>query len=102
MLSACARHKKAPVELIGTGDEFYKIAISEIGGTPNLDLALLARAVTYINRVHEIPLNADEISWFSQTLRALIEVARPNVLIDDDGRLFLQDLLDGIDIALGD
>jgi len=86
-LALSIRRLGAPVELNGTADEFYKIAIAEIGGSPNLDLALLARAVTYINRVHAIPLNADKISWFSHTLRALIEVARPNVLIDDDGRL---------------
>lgn len=75
MLSACAQHKKAwlgaPVELNGTAGEFYKIAIAEIDGSPNLDLALLARAVTYINRGHAMRLNADKIGWFSQPEKSI-------------------------------
>jgi hypothetical protein len=101
-LALSVRRLGAPVELNAIADESYKIAIAEIGESPNVDLALLARAATYINRAHGSPVKADKISWFSHTLRALIEVARPNVVIDDDGRLFLKDMRDGIDEALGD
>jgi hypothetical protein len=93
----------APIDLAmirAIVDEFYKIAAAEIVDSPNVDRALLARAVTYINRVHSIPLEADEISWFTHTLRALIEVARPNVIVGDDGTHFLKEMRAGIDEAL--
>ena len=38
----------------------------------------------------------NDTEWFGEMLRALIEVARPNSGLDDQGKEFLNDMLDGI------
>ena len=76
----------------------YKKAVFECESIENLGCttSTIIRAVHYINQAHAMPPIKDDIQWFSNTLRALIEVACPNAGLEGEAREFLVDMNRGI------
>ena len=66
--------------------------IEGLGGS----IEIVTRAVYYIEQAHTIPPIKDDINWFSNTLRTLLEVACPNAGLDGKAREFLKDMINGI------
>lgn len=64
------------------------------------DRALITRAVRYLTNVHAIPPMGDDVRWFSEMLSAVLEIARPNVGVNEEDREFLTDMADGIKSSL--
>lgn len=84
-------------EIISLAGNYAAIAKSELA--PGLiEEPVVARAIRYIAQAHGMPMD-DDTRWFSQTLRALLEVACPNSGLDEQGREFLPDMLAGIEQA---
>jgi hypothetical protein len=77
-------------------NRFAQIAADLVSEPLNIDRPLLARAVTYLTQAHAIPPMGDNTQWFADMLSALIEVARPNSGLDENGKAFLADMLEGI------
>ena len=69
----------------------YEI-IEGLGGS----IPLVTRAVCYIEQAHAIPPIKNDVRWFRDTLRAVLEVACPNTGLQGEAREFLIDMLKGI------
>jgi hypothetical protein len=65
-----------------------------------IDVPLIARAVRYLTRIHAIPPMEEDTRWFKEMLQAVLEIARPNNVVDGNARPFLKDMLDGINLSL--
>jgi hypothetical protein len=81
---------------------FLAIAVDRIYLPLDIDRALVNRAVRYLTHVHAIPPMGDDTLWFSHMLSAVLEVARPNSVVDEENKAFLEDMADGIKSARGD
>jgi hypothetical protein len=66
-----------------------------------IDEAVITRAVRYITQAHGMPIG-DDTDWFEHMLQALLEVARPNSGLDQSGREFLADMIDGIQSSMSE
>lgn len=66
--------------------------VAELGGS----ISLVIRAVHYLGQVHAIPPMKDDIDWFSDSLRILLEIAVPNSDVQGQAREFLLDMQGGI------
>jgi hypothetical protein len=44
----------------------------------------------------------DDTLWFSHMLSAVLEIAGPNAVVDEQNKAFLKDMADGIDSAISD
>jgi hypothetical protein len=42
----------------------------------------------------------EDTQWFYEMLRVVLEIARPNTVVDDENKAFLQDMLHGIGKSL--
>src|SRR5579871_4366496 len=69
---------------------------ARFGEALGIDVALVTRAVHYLNQAHAMPPMDDDTVWFSNMLDAVIEIARPNTGLRGEARAFLRDLLEGI------
>jgi hypothetical protein len=97
-LARTAKWAQRPIdseEITELAGKFESVAISRVYEPLNIDVTLVARAVRYITQAHGMP-TGDDTGWFDEMLRALIEVARPNSGLDERGKEFLNDMLDGI------
>ena len=85
-------------EILALAADFAKIAKSQIvhGEGLRIDAPLITRATRYLTQAHAIPPMADDTEWFSNMLVAVLEVARPNSGLDEQGQAFLTDMLEGI------
>jgi hypothetical protein len=88
-------------EILRLADRLALIARGQVYAPLDRDVALVARAVHYLTNAHGMPMGEDT-KWFSETLRAVLEVARPNSGQDGKGREFLRDMLEGIESSLDD
>jgi hypothetical protein len=81
---------------------FLEIAKSRIFISDNvrIDTPLITRAIHYLRQAHGMPMDKNDAGWFSSMLTALLEVARPNTVLDDRGQEFLKDMREGIDSLL--
>ena len=61
------------------------------------DPNLITRAVLYLSESHAMPPMKEDITWFSNMLEALIELACPNVIHSGKSAEFLYDVEDGIE-----
>ena len=91
--------KPVDVDLIQDfSNKLYHEAIAQyelikgLGGS----IPLVTRAVSYIEQAHAIPPIKNDIEWFSQSLRVLLEVTCPNAGLNGEARKFLLDMLNGI------
>ncbi|MEJ1385795.1 MAG: hypothetical protein RPV21_15710 [Candidatus Sedimenticola sp. (ex Thyasira tokunagai)] len=66
--------------------------VSELGGS----IPMVTRAVHYLEQAHAIPPMKNDIYWFSDALRTLLEVACPNSGLKGQAREFLLDMENGI------
>jgi hypothetical protein len=89
-------------EITALGEKLYEIAKSEVNSELEIDVLLITRAVRYLGQVHAMPPLDDNTVWFSEMLRAVLEIARPNAAVDDENKEFLRDMLHGIKRSLGD
>lgn len=64
------------------------------------DRALVTKAARYLTHVHAIPPCGDDTRWFSEMLSAVLEIARPNVGVEEEDKEFLRDMADGIKSSL--
>jgi hypothetical protein len=88
-------------EITALANRFEAIARSRVTESLGIDGALLARAVQYITQAHGPPFGDDTL-WFEFMLSAVVEVARPNSGLDQDGQAILHDMLDGIQSSLAE
>ena len=63
-----------------------------------IDVELIARAVRYIVQAHATP-HGEDLIWFDHTLRALLEVARPNAEISGNALMFVSDMRDRLAVS---
>jgi hypothetical protein len=88
-------------EITTLAERFTAIAKDQVVEGLSIDLPLIERAVTYITQAHGMPTR-DDTDWFEYTLRALLEVARPNSVLEVSGKAFLLDIEAGIHSQLED
>ena len=91
-----ARKPVDSAEITALGEKLFKIAQDQVSPELEIDLPLIARAVRYLGQVHAIPPMDDNTVWFSEMLRAVLEIARPNTGVNDENKEFLRDMLHGI------
>jgi hypothetical protein len=89
-------------ELTGFASRLARISKNFLSEELEIDEALVARAVGYLTQVHAIPPMDEDTRWFTEMLRAILEIARPNTVVDEDNKEFLRDLLHGIEQSLRD
>jgi hypothetical protein len=87
-------------EITALADKLYEIAKGQVSPELEIDLPLITRAVRYLAHVHAMPPMADDTGWFTEMLRAVLEIARPNSVLDEDDKEFLRDLQYGIEKSL--
>jgi hypothetical protein len=82
----------------------YEIALERVDETEGLHVTipLVTRAIDYLRQTHALPPLKENTEWFQSMLDALLEVARPNVRLEGNGRLFLKDLQQGIKESLSE
>jgi hypothetical protein len=85
-------------EILSYADAIYDVALDECEANESLgcSISTVIRAIHYINQAHAIPPIKGNIQWFSNTLRAVIEVAYPNAGLEGEAREFLVDMNRGI------
>ena len=82
-------------------DGYVKLArdheryLIDSGRDPNM----LCRAVRYMASALAVPAFAGDMSWFSNSLETLLELAYPSITLDQHSGAFLHDIEDGIAIA---
>jgi hypothetical protein len=88
-------------EIRDLAGRFLEIAKSHIFISDELriDTRLVARAVRYLTQAHGMPMGEDT-GWFASMLTAVLEIARPNSGLDEQGQAFLKDMREGIDSTL--
>jgi hypothetical protein len=89
-------------EITAVAEKFFKIAKQQVSPELKIDIPLVTRAVRYLGQVHAMPPMDDNTVWFSEMLRAVLEIARPNTGVEEENKAFLRDMRDGIDQSLGD
>lgn len=87
-------------ELTKFADKLVVLSKDFVCEALDIDEALIARAVRYLTQVHAIPPMQEDTRWFTEMLRAVLEIARPNTGVDADNKEFLRDLLHGIEQSL--
>ena len=90
------------VEITAVAAKFFEIAKQQVSPEPEIDIPLITRAVRYLGQVHAMPPMDDNTVWFSEMLRAVLEIARPNTGVEEENKAFLRDVRQGIDRVLGD
>jgi hypothetical protein len=103
-LARTAKWTQRPIdtdEIVRLAERYLEITLSHLSTELRIDVPLLTRAVRYIILAHGTP-HGDDTHWFETILTALIEVARPNSGLANDGKEFLKDMLDGIEESLLD
>jgi len=60
------------------------------------DPNLITRAVLYLSQAHAIPPMKEDLTWFSNMLEAVIELACPNAIHSKETAQFLYDIEEGI------
>jgi hypothetical protein len=84
----------------GLAERFTAIALDQVHEQLGIDRPLVSKAVHYLTQVHAIPPMGEDTRWFSEMLRAVLEIARPNAVVGDDNKEFLRDLREGIEQSL--
>lgn len=84
----------------GLANRFLAAAEDRIDPPLARDRALITRAVLYLTNVHAIPPMGDDTRWFSEMLSAVLEIARPNVGVEEANKEFLREMSDGIKSSL--
>jgi hypothetical protein len=105
-LARSAKWVQKPIdsdEIRDLAARFVEIAKSRIFVSDDLriDAPLIARAARYLTQAHGMP-TGDDTQWFGSMLTAVLEVARPNSGLDEEGQAFLKDMREGIDSILDD
>jgi hypothetical protein len=90
------------VEITALGEKLYEIAKGQVSPKLEIDLPVIARAVRYLGQVHAMPPMDGNKVWFSEMLRAVLEIARPNIGVDEENKEFLRDMLYVIGRSLSD
>ena len=89
-------------EITAVAEKFFEIAKGQVSTGLEIDIPLITRAVRYLGQVHAIPPMDDNTVWFSEMLRAVLEIARPNTSVEEENKAFLRDMRNGINRALGE
>lgn len=89
-------------EIRALSDRLAEVAKSFVSEPLNIDIPLITRAVQYLTQVHGMPPMEEDTQWFTNMLLVVLEIARPNSSVDERGREFLRDMLDGITSTLDD
>ncbi len=87
-------------DLTNFADQLVIISKGFVCEALEIDEAVIARAVRYLANVHTMPMMDEDTRWFTEMLRAVLEIARPNTVVNDDNKDFLRDLLQGIERSL--
>lgn len=65
-----------------------------------LTIPMITRAVDYLRQVHALPPMKEDTQWFDHMLDVLLELIHPEVPLEGDVRLFLEDLHQSLEKAL--
>jgi hypothetical protein len=87
-------------EITTVAEKFFEIAKQQVCPELEIDIPLITRAVRYLGQVHAMPPMDDNTVWFSEMLRAVLEIARPNTGVEEENKAFLRDMREGIDRVL--
>jgi hypothetical protein len=97
-----ARKPVDAADIATLGDRFYGIAKGQISPELEIDFPVITRAVRYLGQVHAMPPMDDNMGWFYDMLRVVLEIARPNTAVNQENKEFLRDMLQGIGQSLSD
>jgi hypothetical protein len=93
--------KPIDAQLLTTlAEKFEEIARGFIEPSLERDIPLIVKAIRYLNHVHAIPPMDDNTMWFYNMLSVVVEIARPNTVVDERGKPFLEEMLTGINELL--
>ena len=98
-LARTTKWTKKPIdssEISELSPRLMDIARSYVSAPLAIDIPLITKAVRYLTHVHAIPPMGDDTRWFQNMLAAVLEIARPNSVFDEQEQEFLRDMLDGI------
>jgi hypothetical protein len=104
-LARITKWSRKPVDAVkiqAFAEQIAAIAREQVSEPLGIDIPLITRAVRYLANAHAIPPMDENTQWFSEMLRAVLEIARPNTGIDEENKAFLRDMLDGIQRSLRD
>ena len=87
-------------EITAVAKKLFEIAKQQVFPRLEIDVPLITRAVRYLGQVHAMPPMDDNTVWFSEMLRAVLEIARPNTGVDEENKEFLRDMRNGIEVSL--
>jgi hypothetical protein len=97
-LARTIRWARKPIdaeEIDALAKQYAGVAMGMLSPSSEIDPSLIARAIRYLDHVHGMPM-AGDVAWFEHTLGTLIEVARPNTVLNGASKPFLLDMLEGI------
>ncbi|SNT02067.1 hypothetical protein SAMN05216374_2334 [Tardiphaga sp. OK246] len=80
--------------------KFEEIARGFVEESLDRDIPLIVKAVRYLNQVHALPPMDEDTSWFYNMLSVVVEIARPNTVVDERGKPFLEEMQKGIHRSL--
>jgi hypothetical protein len=89
-------------EITAVAEKLFEIAKQQVCSGLEIDIPLITRAVRYLGQVHAMQPMDDNTVWFSEMLRAVLEIARPNTGVEEENKAFLRDMRQGIDRVLGE
>jgi hypothetical protein len=93
--------KPIDAELLSSlSGKFEEIARGFLEESLDRDIPLIVKAIRYLNQVHAIPPMDDNTMWFYNMASVLMEIARPNTVVDERGKPFLEEMLTGINKSL--
>jgi hypothetical protein len=93
--------KPIDAELLSSlATKFEEIARNCLSMPLNRDIPLIVKAIRYLTHVHAIPPMDDDTMWFYNMLSVVVEISRPNTVVGEREKLFLEEMLQGIHESL--
>jgi hypothetical protein len=102
-LARTAKWAQKPIDaelLSSLAGKLEKIARGFLSEPLERDIPLMVKAIRYLNHVHAMPPMDDDTMWFYNMLGVVVEIARPNTVVDERGKPFLKEMLQGIHESL--
>ncbi len=98
-LARTTKWSQKPIDaqlLSSLAEKLEKIARDFLNEPLERDIPLIVKAIRYLNHVHAMPPMDDDTMWFYNMLSVVVEIARPNIVVDERGKPFLKEMKQGI------
>lgn len=102
-LARTAKWSRKPYDaelLSSLAAKFEEICRGFVEDSLGRDLPLIVKAIRYLGQVHALPIMDDDTHWLYSMLSVVVEIARPNTIVDERGKPFLEEMKKGIDHML--